>query len=220
MREIIGPARPGVFSASGLLLSDVRYAFQAPMLSAIAAAEPGAVRERFALLAREAEERFVRDGIGPERRTIRHHLDVRYCGQVHELTLPIPAAIAQGWWQPAEIAAQFHRQHESAYGFADPALPCEIVNLRLEAIGTMPKAGLRPSPAAGSAKAGAPRQRRVYLGPETGEVTAEVHRREDLPPGATLHGPLIIVQLDTTTLVLPGQRLAVTAAGLLRISTH
>jgi N-methylhydantoinase A len=52
MREIIVPTRPGVFSASGLLLSDVRYAYQAPMLSPIEAADAGTVRTRFAQLAR------------------------------------------------------------------------------------------------------------------------------------------------------------------------
>jgi N-methylhydantoinase A/oxoprolinase/acetone carboxylase beta subunit len=99
-------------------------------------------------------ERFVRDGIGPERRTLGYALDVRYSGQVHELTLPLPATIADGWWQPAEIAAQFHRAHENAYGFADPAQACEIVNLRLEAIGAMPKGNLRPSPSTASAANG------------------------------------------------------------------
>lgn len=218
MREVVIPPRPGVFSAAGLLLSDIRYAFQAPMVAPVDAADRDAIRVAFDGLAARARECFVRDRIDEPRRSLRYFVDVRYVGQVHELTLPVAAAMVSGSWDAAAVAEAFNRQHEREYGHADASIPCEIVNLRLDAIGAMPRPKLMSFPRRpGGHAARAARRRPVYLGPGVGDVLAEVRHREDLAPGMQLDGPQIVMQLDTTTLVLPGQRLVVSDEGMLRI---
>ncbi len=218
MREIIVPPRPGVFSAAGLLVSDIRYALQAPLRMALDGYDADTVARTYAKLQRQADLSFERDKIEPARRRLRRLLDVRYIGQVHELTVEMPARDSGDGTHAAAIAAAFHRAHERAYGFADAAQPCEIVNLRLEATGAMPKPRIGAGATTDDARAvRAARRRTVYLGPRWGSMQAEVVDRAALEIGATLSGPAIAVQLDTTTLVLPGQRLRVDDAGMFRI---
>ena len=219
MREVVIPPRPGVFSAAGLLLSDVRYTYQAPLLASLSDADPNTVRLAFDALIAQAEDRFARDGIDFSRRVLNRHVDVRYSGQVHQLTLPVPTPVdGEAHWRAESIASDFHAQHERAYGFADATMPCEIVNVRLEAIGVLAKPHLVGAPSAARSDASRRNRRSLYLGPKEGEVIAEVWDRDNLSPGMELHGPQIIAQLDTTTLVLPDQRLVVSPEGVLRIT--
>ena len=51
-----------------------------------------------------------------------------------------------------------------------------------------------------------------------GPLGTPVYRREELPAGARLSGPAVVEELDSTTLVLPGQELVVLADGILRLS--
>lgn len=218
MREVVIPAQPGVFSAAGLLLSDVRYTYQAPFLASLNEVDMDAVKSAFDALDGQAEDSFARDRVDFSRRVLNRHIDVRYSGQVHQLTLPVADLADDGRWQRESIASAFHTQHERAYGFADPTMPCELVNVRLEAIGVLAKPRLISSSPRLRSDTGARSRRHLYLGPEHGEVTAEVRERDELRPGMELSGPQIIAQLDTTTLVLPGQRLVVSPEGVLRIT--
>jgi len=216
MQEIVIPLRPGVFSASGMLLSDMRHTFQAPFLTPVNDVDQG----RFTLALKGLDElvsaAFKRDGIAQEKQVVRYYADLRYVGQVHELTVPLAGEAGAVRWDPAVLSEQFRRHHERAYGFADASMPCEIVNLRVEGIGLMYKP--KPEPlAAGSSVAAPTAMRQVYLGPELGRRTAAVYDRADLRQGQTLHGPSIVNQSDTTIFILPGQSATVGLHGVLRV---
>jgi len=216
MREIVVPTRPGVFSASGLLLSDIRHAFQAPFLAPVDAVDDARLAGTLEGMRERALQAFERDGVAAADREIRCWADLRYIGQVHELSVPIEGRAGAWRWDAQALAARFRLQHERAYGFADAAMPCEVVNLRLEAIGRMRKPDTE-SAMAGESAASPPPRRRIYLGPAAGYREAAVHRREQLAPGQELAGPAIINQPDTTILVLPGQRARVGRQGVLRV---
>lgn len=217
MQEIVIPMRPGVFSASGMLLSDMRHTFQAPFLAPVDDVDQG----KFALTVESLSElvaaAFRRDGIAQSQQVVRYHADLRYVGQVHELTVPLTGEAGNVRWSPAALSEQFRRQHERAYGFADASMPCEVVNLRVEGIGLMRKP--KPEPLPAKSGDGSPRtMRQVYLGPKLGRRDAAVHDRDDLRQGQVLRGPCIVNQSDTTIFILPGQSIQVGLHGVLRVA--
>lgn len=217
MREVLVPLRPGVFSATGLLLTDMRHTLQLPLRQATRAADAAQLRERYGQLVETARAMLARDGVAEGDQHFECLADMRYIGQAHDLTVPLPVEVLHGGWDGAQAHRLFLQQHEQAYGFADAGMDSEIVQLRLLAVGRMPKAEVAAAPPPAGAER-AVGERRVYLGPSQGEVQAQVLRRADLRPGECLHGPLVINQPDTTIFVLPGQRMTVCGrTGILRL---
>lgn len=220
MQEIMIPARPGVFSASGLLLSDIKYNLQAPYARPFSSITVDSVTAQLNELAAQAHAAFERDGVEADRREFHYSADVRYEGQVHELIVPLDAqAGGVPVWNSHDIALRFVRQHEQTYGFSDMSMPCEVVNLRLEAVGRLARPNTEET--ATVSEPGLPvSMRAVYLGPELGLCDTAIYRREDLAMHQQVPGPAVITQSDTTILVLPGQTVTVGANGLLRITNR
>ena len=111
--------------------------------------------------------------------------------------------------------AAFHELHHEVYGYSFPGEPVELIHADVAALGP----GARPAPAAlpeGEAAAAARAARRPLR--RRRRTPTPVFRRETLPAGAVLHGPAVVEELDSTTLVLPGQELRVLADGILRLS--
>ena len=217
MVEVLVPQSPGVFAALGLLQTDIRHTAQAPYQKPFDAVDTGDLAARLRGLEAELDGALARDGVDSADRSFRFAADLRCVGQFHELLAPIPAPGADGWWDAAVLAADFHRLHEATYGHADHAVRVEFVNLRLEAFGRMPRAEL---PRLADAAAGAPEPaavRPVYLERESGADDCPVYRRNDLLAGHRFAGPAIVIQRDSTTVVLPGQTAEVTALGVIRI---
>lgn len=211
------PTRPGVVSACGLLQSDIRYVLQKPFLRPLGLVDPAELRAAYAPLMREIDAAFGRDEIDAAQREIQPLADLRYQGQMHELTVPMPNGTLESWWSAAEVFEAFRVQHEREFGFADASIPAEIVNLRVKAVGHVRRPDVHagvPASRRGEVPKGS---RRVYLGPRIGHVRAEVIQRSSLGEGDSVHGPVIVTQPDTTVFALPGQALTVIAGGVLRI---
>jgi len=217
MKEVIVPLQPGVFSASGLMLTDMRYAYQRPFLRPLSRIDGAEMAQAFGEMASEAGAVFDRDRVDPGQRAFACLADMRYVGQVHELTVELPDGVRDGVCDGEELAARFRAHHEQAYGFADPAMPVEIVNLRLDAMGIMPKPEVRAELPGRADPGRAAGTREIYLGPGQGRVQARVYARKDLAAGEELAGPLVVNQPDTTIFVLPEQSMTVDPSGVLRI---
>ena len=217
MAEVLVPLNPGVYAAQGLLMSDIRHTTQTAFQRRFHKVEEAELTERLGALRDELDQALGRDGIATEDRRFRFLADMRCSGQFHELLVPLPEPGAAGWWQPDAVAAVFHDHHDQAYGHTDPEAPVEFVNLRVEAFGRTAKAAL---PSEGAESAGAPEplsHRPVCLDADEGFHDTPVYRRDDLEPGQTVSGPAVIIQRDTTTVVLAGQRALVAAGQVLRI---
>jgi N-methylhydantoinase A len=136
--------------------------------------------------------------------------DVRYLGQSYELSVPVPDG-ALTVEAVSNLATEFHRSHERAYGYSRADEKVEFVNLRLVALGKLPRTeignewpakGDPPSPYG---------HRKVFFGGQA--YNTPVYRREILLPGEPLAGPAVIEQLDSTTIVPPGDRATVEQGG-------
>ena len=110
----------------------------------------------------------------------------------------------------------FHTLHERLYTFADREARVELVNFRVTATGVMDKVALPELPR-GAGTPAASGERRVHMG-RAGFETVPVYRREELRAGQQVDGPAIIDQLDTTSVILAGQRAEVEAYGSLIVT--
>jgi N-methylhydantoinase A len=92
------------------------------------------------------------------------------------------------------------------YGYIAAEEPIQIITLRIEAIGNVPKAEVSFYPAATTdVKAAIIGERTVYL-PELGGFTpCPLYDRTLLGPGHVVAGPAVVEQMDSTTLILPSQ---------------
>lgn len=192
MSRVIAPRRPGVVSALGGLVSDLRGDFIRTVFADLGTDLTAPFRaltdEGRAWLAAQGHQGAA---------DLRLSADMRYAGQSYEIEVDLEPA----WLtDPARIAAAFHAAHRRIYDFDDPAGRIEIVNLRLSAIGAGPKPEFPVEPG-DPAPAAPARHVPVHLG-----AWAEVplYDRAGLTGGATFHGPAIVAQEDTTFAIPAG----------------
>jgi N-methylhydantoinase A len=142
-------------------------------------------------------------------------LDLRYIGQ--EFTLPVPTTpeqLAAG--DRAAVRTAFDALHEQRYAHHAADEPAEIVNIHLVALGRRSKLTL---PSLENKQAVAPKELRpVYFDDGGPAIDCPVYKRDELPPGATFPGPALVSEYGSTTVVFPGDHLAVAGTGELVIS--
>ena len=203
-REVLIPVHPGVFSAFGLLLTDYRVDTVRSVMKLAEEIEDREVEEALAQLEMEASKEL--EGVG-EVHAI-PSLDMRYRGQAYDLNVPWRGSVDQA-------IRDFHATHGRVYGFSSPDEPVEVVNVRLALIGSLRKPQF-PRTRAEEYRPEPEGSRKVYFD-DRGWVDASVYSREKLRPGATLEGPAVVEEYDSTTLVPPGHLLRVDEFGNLRI---
>jgi N-methylhydantoinase A len=200
IRRVTIPRRPGVVSALGGLIADVKNDFVSTVFLELAPEAAPALGRLGASLQADAEtwlreeQRFE----GPA--TTSFLADMRYVGQSFEIEVPIEAAwIVAG--DIAAIAGAFHRQHIGIYDFADETAEVQIVNLRLVIAGvtTPPE-----FPALPLADAPAMPIKQVDVWYDGASRPMPIYLREALLHGHALAGPAIIVQEDTTICIPEG----------------
>jgi N-methylhydantoinase A len=215
VRRILVPPAPGVSSALGLLTCDLKHDYVRSYLRPLAEAHPGAIDRMLDEFAADAARVLAREGVAPARLRQVRALDLRYVGQSFELTIPLPP----GPLTPARLAgleAAFFRAHARAYGFAARGEPIEVVNVRLTAIGVVPRPRRRRVAAGGrAARAALKGVRAVVFGSgAAGRVRrCPVYDRYRLRAGNRLPGPAIVEQVDSTTMIEPGFVATVDAFG-------
>jgi len=206
IRRSLVPFAPGILCAQGLIVSDLRETFVRTAVTPLGEARMDDVQARIGELKSQADAWFDTEDVERANRNIDIVLDARYVGQNFELAIglgnaePLPNA--------GDIAQRFFAEHERAYGFHNPADRIEIVNFRLIAAGKLRQPAARPSEPRRSGVAEAGARRKVWFEADKAEDTP-VYDRATLMPGDTISGPAVIEQLDSTTLLFPGDRATV-----------
>ena len=212
--RVVVPPHPGITSAVGLLMTDVRHPMMAPFIVPTQKADFAEAERIFATLRKEAERKLLEDGIPQTAILFRRYADMRYHGQAFELTIPCDEMLADPAMGNCEeaverLVASFHEQHERAYGHHSVDEPTQFVNLRVEGIGTVPRGAWREDVAP---RHDQDRQRPVYV-TGRGWLDTPVLDRSRLAAGRTYRGPLVVEQLDTTTWIPPGDVATVDTRG-------
>ena len=198
--RVIVPPHPGITSAVGLLMADIRHSMLASFLAPTAHADFAEAERLFAGLRREAERRLLDDGVPPGSTEFRRFADMRYLGQAYELTIPCDEPLDAGGDAVAALVRRFHETHERVYGHHSDEEPTQLVNLRVEGVGHVPRGAWRERIAPRHEH---DRRRPVYVRGE-GWMDTPVLDRSRLAAGTDYPGPLVVEQLDTTLWVPPG----------------
>jgi N-methylhydantoinase A len=212
---VLVPPAPGVLSALGFLLADIKNVFPLTRVGLIGTLDVDAYNRDLERLIAQAAQWLERESVPPEDRELACALDLRYRGQAYELPIAVGPRLDAAAWQDA--AARFHAEHKRRYGFDEPFAGIEVVTLRVTAIGHLPKLAMRPQPEGEPDSSRAQiDEHRVYFADAYHDT--RVYDRALLRPGHRLVGPAIIVQPDCTTVVHPGQSLRVDGLGNLIVS--
>jgi N-methylhydantoinase A len=201
--EVIVPAHAAVFSAWGMLLTDVRRDHLRTSVARLDRIDPAELATRFAELERQAQDELADDeAVAGATTLIERAADMRYHGQEHTVKVdlppgPIDAAAVATWVE------RFRDTHDRLYRVRLD-VPAEIVNLHLVTTSVLARPDL-PQRAPGGARAeSAITGRRAVDFGEAGTLDAPVYDRERLEPGMTIAGPALVEERGAVALLGPG----------------
>jgi N-methylhydantoinase A len=206
---VIVPPAPGLLCAIGDLVADFRDEFAQTYIRLLREASGTEVAGILDTLGGHAWAWLEGEGIDAKDQRIVYSADMRYHRQGYEIPVALDPEEVRGNGL-ADLEERFNGLHEQLYGFRMPDTACEIVNLRAVGSGAVPKPELPVGKLGSDDASGAvvDEQQVVFDGQR---VATKIYDRAKLPPGATLDGPAIVTEFDSTTVVLPGYRAAVDA---------
>lgn len=211
MREIVVPVAPGILCAQGLIVSDLREEFVRSGRFAADTDGEAAIRAHLEDLERDARAWFGTEEVEAADQRLSLTFDARYVGQNFELPVEFPADTPGELATPKsmkDIVDGFHAAHERYYGFASVHEPVEVINIRISASGRLGDIA-EPEAADASGETPEPAAHRPVWFDGDEAVETPVYKRDTLAPGMTFQGPAIVEQLDSTTVIFPGDRVEV-----------
>lgn len=208
---VIIPPSPGVLCAYGDATTRLRVDAQRSfnrLLPDTSDAEVAAVIEE--LIAQVSTE-LAAEGVAGHDVEIRVELDIRYAGQAFEVPLFSPKGTTL-----AELAARFDAEHKRLFTF-NLDVPQEVVNIRVVGLGKAANVEAeRIAEGNGDPAAAKLRDHRLFM--DGRMQPAVIYDRARLRAGDLVHGPAIITEMDSTTLVHAGHVANVDACGNLLIT--
>ncbi len=210
VRRVLCPPGAGAGSTIGMLMAPARADRVASLNVALDGADWAEIDAIFARL--EAEAKALVDGTGADlaRRRIGRLADMRYIGQGSEITVELPATLAE-----APVRQAFEAAYKSLFARTPPGAAAQFVALRLALTAPVPGAeGLLGLPAhpAGDARKGS---RAVFFPEAAAMVETPVYDRYALAPGFVCDGPAVFEENESTFIVGPGARITMLADGSL-----
>ncbi|MDP6531014.1 MAG: hydantoinase/oxoprolinase family protein [Arenicellales bacterium] len=213
--SVLVPESPGVFSAFGLLVADLRHDFVRSYMVGLDQVSTKMLTSLYTDLQALGEQALKDDGLAEQRWVFQRTADLRYVGQAYEVNVAFPDG-SIGADTVAEVKSRFHGEHQRLFAHSAEDDPVEFVSLRMVATGSVDAPTLRKQQALSTPVAQAD-TRDVYFEEANGFTACPIYQRQNLCPGAEFQGPAIIEQLDTTTVIHPGQTVSVDDWGSLII---
>ncbi|MEE2955091.1 MAG: hydantoinase/oxoprolinase family protein [Pseudomonadota bacterium] len=217
--RIIIPSNPGAFSALGLLCADVVHDYVRSDLNDFQSMNLSQVEAAFLNLEKRASVDLKKEGLGEESKEFYREFDLRYAGQGYELRVPVKG-IAQPFSQTGlnKMVEKFHSQHEAVHGHSARGAAIEVVSFRLRVRVPVQKIDTESFRQPELSKDHSPIGKRNFTSSNGSTFKADVWRRVDLPFNTLMTGPIIIEQLDATTVVPSGWYARVDEAGNIELT--
>jgi N-methylhydantoinase A len=213
--RLLIPMRPGITNALGCVVADLRHDYVRTVNRSVPELPDGLVREVLDAQIAEGKKTLAREQAEIEEIVLLHRADMQFQGQSHLLSVELAGVgVTRDELQRVFEAAYWHR-----FGVALPEIRAVLVNLHTAVIGRrrpIDLAMLAESAHAASVDGARSGRRRVWF--EAGWRDTPIYRREALPLGAEFTGPAVLEQLDATTVIEPGDRVAVDRLGNLVVT--
>ncbi len=212
--EVVVPAAPAVFSAWGMLMSDLEYDLGQTVLTMLDSTALTQIEGVFAELEREAVQVLAAQSVPPENRTFLRRLDLRYNGQEHTLSVDLEKGDNSD-----AVIDRFHHRHVERYGHRLTE-QVEILTARVRAIGRLEKP---PTHVVGARHGvGALRGSRVGERYAFDFATREqrrfpIYERSLLEGGVEINGPAIIREPTSVTIIHGDQKVTPDPLGNLMV---
>ncbi|MEM7541754.1 MAG: hydantoinase/oxoprolinase family protein [Pseudomonadota bacterium] len=214
VQRAVVPNNPGALCAMGMLVTDFRHDTSATLVRGLSHIDQNEVMDLFLELETKAIERLLTEGVTRDEVEVERFIDVRYVGQEYYLRIPIAGELINA----DKLGRDFNAEHERNYGYATREFPCEIVNLRVKALGLVERPSFPQYPTRGADDA--------PLSPTTTRAVffdgafrdTDIYKVDDLRANDEISGPAVIEDPRSTTVILPGQ--AATVDRLRNIHIH
>lgn len=206
IHRVIVPPAAGVGSAFGLMLAPIAFDYVRSFVSRIGGLDVAVVNALYAEMEAEGEA-LMRDA-GVDEFEIARTADMRYVGQGHEIGVPVPlGALAEE--SDAALLEAFEASYRKIYGRICEGVPVEAIHWRVRVSGAKPEVCDAPPAACADPL---PVERRAVAFDRVAREVA-VHKRQTLAKGTVLKGPVIVEEVESTTVVPPGWALRVDDMG-------
>lgn len=218
IKKIIIPLAAPVFSAWGMLMTDLRSDDIQTYNVRLNEPDYVAINAQW----RKLEEKACRDnaekGVAGDNIYFVYYLDMRYTGQDHTVKVRVPGE-ALGPENIGTVIEAFHREHELNYSFRLDESGVEIVNMHLASFGRVEKIPIKDMEPKPYTLREAVLEKRPVIFEGAGRLDTTVYLREKLSAGMTVTGPAIIEEESASTVVEPGMTAAVDRFGDIIIET-
>ena len=198
VRTLVFPPLAGVASAFGLLTAKRSFDFVRSMPAVLSEVRWSEVRSALDELAEEGRRMLASTDVAPEDVAISLAVDVRHRGQGEPVTVALGERLGEDGARHVEDA--FEEAYVGLYQRRPPGVEAEILSWRLRVAGPTPAlaTGVGGAPAAA---AGSRRQRPIWDLESDAMVGAEVVDRSELAPGATIRGPAVVEEAESTAVI-------------------
>jgi N-methylhydantoinase A len=210
LRRIVIPGGAGVGSAIGFLRAPVAFELVRSRYQHLATLDVALINAMLEQMTAEARA-FVARGAPNQEVQVKRLAYMRYVGQRHEIAVPLPLTPLQSG-DTEKLRAAYDAAYLEQFGRIIPNLEIEVMSWSV-AVSTLPLAVERP-PETQQLTGIKPAATKLLFDVEQGAaLAASVYPRGDLPPGAAISGPALIVEAETTTVVPSGWRAWVNGLG-------
>lgn len=208
--ELIIPQHAGVFSAFGMLMSDVRRDYIRTNVLTLSENQKNAIVTIFNEIKEEAISNFKADNTSSEKVKFTYYADLRYAGQEHYVKVLLAHFSEETSLE--DIIKHFHKEHKKHYSFELDAV-VELVNFHLVAEVAVEKPDFPKMIATNKRIEEAVFDKRDVDFDDLGIHTTPFYHRHLLEPKMTFKGPAVIAEKATTTVVTPLHRVNIDQYG-------
>lgn len=215
VKKVIIPNEPAVFSAWGMLMTDLRRDYIRTLITRTDQVEAGQIVAIFNEMEQQAVREMERQGVGQSDLTFHGYADMRYLGQEHTVKVPLPDGQVTTKMMPL-LNERFHDLHEQAYAFRLDN-PVELVNYHVTVLGLVKQPEIQKLDGPNGRLQDAQKGTRQVNFDELGYHETVIYERDLLPVDLPLHGPTVIEEPASTTVVFPDQIVTRDVYGFLHI---
>lgn len=199
--RVLTPSRPGITNALGCVVADLRHDFVNTVNRPLDVADMDVVHALFEKQSAEGRRLIGKEAVAIREIREIYSVDMQFIGQTHLLRVPLPSAMPTR----AELQARFEEAYFNRFHVELPEIRASLVNVNTSVIGRRTEIDLSMLiDAAGRKSTLAEAQtgtRSVWF---DGWRETPIYWRDHLPIKATISGPAIIEQMDTTIILEPG----------------
>jgi N-methylhydantoinase A len=214
--KVLVPMRPGITNAVGCVVADVRHDYVNSINVPLAKVDMDHVHGIFASQIKAGKKIIASEGIDIEEMVIIHQVDMQFQGQTHILNFPVQSPSVRR----STLQSSFEKAYLKRFNVELPEIRAVLVNLHTSVIGRRKPVPLKTLISQVKHKKKLSEciihSRPVWF--DSGWHDTPIYNREFLPPKIKFKGPAVIEQLDTTTVLEPGNNVEVDESGNLIIS--